>query len=204
MKTTNLWSCRFRVACVLSLLGNFSLCHAGVFNLPHLVTPGEFAAGVEPELNVTGVASLGLNLRYTHGLTELNNVVGIVGIGGGTRGLRFGGAVTFDFFPDVGDQPGIGLAIQGLFVQLPTVGSVEVTATPYVHKTFKIEQGNQAEPFFAVPIGLSLAQGMYTTLVSVSVGGIFQHTDHLRSVFEVGIGLNNTNTYISGGLTYYH
>lgn len=175
----------------------------GVFNLPHFVTPGEFAIGVEPELVTTGTAALGINIKYTHGVNDLSNFTGILGTGGGSRLFRVGGNYTFDFFPDTGNQPGIGLALQGLFVQLPNTGSLETTAIPYIHKSFKTDQG-PIEPFLAIPVGLSLAQGTYQSLSSVVLGGLFQHSEHLRSVFEFGISISNASTYISGGLVYYH
>src|SRR4051794_33501857 len=37
---------------------------AGIFNIPHFVTPGEYAVGIEPEFVTTGSAAIGVNLRY--------------------------------------------------------------------------------------------------------------------------------------------
>src|SRR4051812_44461440 len=98
-----------RTAFLFLLLGMILLrglpqSHAGVFNLPHFVTSGQFAIGVEPELLMTGTASLGVDLKYTHGVSELSNLTGIIGTGGGSRQFRFGGAYTFDFFPDIEKQ----------------------------------------------------------------------------------------------------
>jgi hypothetical protein len=179
------------------------LSYAGVFNLPHFVAPQKFAIGVEPELIMTDGASLGVNLRYTQGLSELNNFTGIIGSGGNNRQFRMGGAFTFDFFPDIENQPGIGLALQGLYVRLPNAGSVEVSGIPYIHKTFRNEQYH-AEPYFAVPTGLALSQGVYQTIVSLVFGSLFHHSEHVSSGVEFGVSLNNAYTYISGGVIYYH
>ncbi len=176
---------------------------AGVFNIPHFVNPKEFALGVEPELMMTGGAAMGVNLRYIQGVSDLSNFTGIIGTGGGSRLFRFGGNFTFDIFPDVEKQPGIGLAFQGLFVKLPDTGSFETMVIPYVHKSLQTEQG-LIEPFLAIPIGLSLSSGTYKTISTFVLGSLFQHSEHIRSVLELGVSINNTYTYFSGGVIYYH
>ncbi len=192
---------------LLNTLGVSSKVYAtGVFNIPHFINPGEFSIGVEPELDFTGGAAVGANFRYSQGINDLSNLTGIIGTGGGVRGFRVGAAYTFDFFPDIEKQPGIGIALQPLFVQLPNAGSLEITAIPYIHKSVKMTQGDiqNIEPFMSIPLGLSLSGGAYQSLVSVVVGSLFQHSEHIRSVVEFGVNLNNAYTYFSGGVVYYH
>lgn len=194
-----------RVAKAIGLFG-FLLSlnsQAGVFNLPHFVPSGDFGIGLEPELTMSSGAGLGVNLRYIQGLSDLSNFTGILGTGGGDRQFRLGGAFTFDFFPDTEGQPGIGLAIQGLFVRLPQTGSVELTGIPYIHKSF-ISQDSNVEPYFAVPIGISLAQGTYKTITNLVFGSFFHHSAHFSTIAEFGVSLNNSYTYLSGGIVYYH
>jgi hypothetical protein len=177
---------------------------AGVFNLPHFLNPGEFAIGLEPELVTTHGPDIGVNFRYAQGLNDLSNITGIIGSGGGDRGFRVGGALTQDFFPDVEGQPGVGIAFQGLYVKLPNAGSVEVSAIPYLHKALKASNYN-IEPFISVPVGLSLSEGRYNVQVNGVLGTFFEHSVHVRTIVEVGIALNNNSyTYISGGVVYYH
>jgi len=177
---------------------------AGVFNIPHLVSPGEFAIGIEPEVLLSGAGSLGLNLRYTQGISDMSNLVGIIGTGGGPRQFRFGGAYTFDFFPDLENQPGIGLAVQGLFVQTQTAGSYEFTGVPYVHKSFKTTLG-EIEPFLGIPVGIALSSsGTYQGIVNLALGSLYKHNENLRIVVEIGIGMANVSSTISGGVVYYH
>ena len=181
-----------------------SQTQAGVFSLPHLVNPGQFAIGFEPGFVMTGGAAMDINLKYTHGISESNNLTGIVGTGGGARQFRIGGSFSFDLFPDLVNQPGFGIAIQSLFVQLAGMtGSLETTAIPYVHKSFNTIYG-VVEPFLAVPMGLVLFDGFYRNLSTVVVGSLFEYNEHIRSVFEFGVTLNHTQTYLSGGIVYYH
>jgi len=176
---------------------------AGVFNLPNFVPQKEFALGLEPEVTLSNQSGVGVNFKYQHGLSDMNNLMVTIGTGTNNRQFRLGGAFTFDFFPDVDDQPGIGLALQGLFVQLANAGSVEITAIPYIHKKF-IGDGNQFEPFLAIPLGISLSGGAYQPLATLAIGSMLHHSQHMRTIIEVGVGLTNVSTYISGGLTYYY
>jgi hypothetical protein len=181
-----------------------SFAQAGVFNIPHFVAPDEFAVGVEPEVIFSNGGGVGVNGRFTQGLSDVNNITGIIGTGSGPRNFRLGGALTFDLFPDVEKQPGIGVALEGLFVQLPTTGSFEVTGTPYIHKTFQTAMGTPIDPFFALPTGLSLAQGQYQVISTAVVGAMLQYDAHFRTILELGVNLSNANSYISGGVVYYH
>lgn len=182
--------------------------HASVFNMPHFISPGEYSIGIEPELYLTPSAGLGVNLRYSQGLNDISNVLGIIGVGDGQRKFRCGGIMTFDFFPDLNTQPGIGIGIGGLLAKMPQSLNFEITATPYVHKTISpknLEGFRNIEPFLAIPIGLSLSsQSTYEMLTSVSIGSLFEYGTNFRSVLEFGIGLQNKETTISGGLIYYH
>ena len=179
-----------------------SSAQAGVFNLPHFVAPGDFALGLEPELTLSSGAGVGINAKYTQGLTDLNNFTAILGTGSGPRRFRAGGNFTFDFFPDLEGQPGIGIAAQGLYVRLKDRGAMELTAIPYLHKSF-VTGTNEVEPYLAVPFGFSFSNGNYNPISSVVVGSLFKSNEHFRYVVEFGIAVNRTDSYISGGFVFY-
>lgn len=176
---------------------------AGVFNLPHFVQPGSFAIGLEPELTLSNGAEIGINLKYTHGLTDLVNVQGVLGTGSGDQRFRAGGSLVFDFFPDIEGQPGIGIATEALYYRVPNAGLLQVRAIPYIHKTF-VNQGNEIEPYFSIPFGLAFSSGEYQAVSNIAIGSMFKNVEHLRYVLEVGVAINNAETYVSGGLVYYY
>lgn len=176
---------------------------AGVFNLPHFVTPGEFAMGFEPELYFSNGSGVGTNVKYTQGLTDLINVTGIIGTGGGPRGFRAGASFMLDFFPDIEGQPGIGLGGQSLYYRVSDLGVLELTAIPYIHKTI-ISSGHEVEPFFALPIGFAFSNGEYQNTSTAVVGAMFKTWDRVRTTLEFGVAINHAETYFSGGFTYYH
>lgn len=177
---------------------------AGVFSTPHFIPPGSSAVGLEPELVLSNGSGFGFNARFTHGVNELNNATLILGTGGGQRRFRAGGNFTFDFFPDIESQPGIGIAVQGMYYRLKTHGQFELTGTPYLHKTFVSEGGNTLEPFLAVPFGMAFASGSYHALSSLAIGSIFKKSESISYIVELGIAINRTDSYVSGGIVYFH
>lgn len=179
------------------------LAFAGSFSLVHFVPAGEFALGLEPELILTHDAGIGVNVKYTHGITDLNNATVILGTGGGSRHFRVGTHLTFDFIPDLQGQPGIGIALQGLYYRLTNSGQLELTGIPYIHKTL-VAGDSEIEPFVTVPLGMAFSGGRYRAMSQLTVGSMFKTSEHVRTALEFGIAVNNTESYVSGGIVYYH
>jgi hypothetical protein len=177
---------------------------AGVLNLPHFVEPDHFALGLEPEVVLSHGAGVGINARYTHGLNDLMNVQAILGTGSGPRRFRVGGNLSFDFIPDVEGQPGLGLAVQGLYVRLPDAGRFELTAIPYIHKAFPASDSEAVEPFFAFPVGWGFSEGSYQGISQAVIGALFKKSESIQWVTEVGINVNRSETYVSGGVVFFH
>ena len=79
---------------------------------------------------------------------------------------------------------------------------LEITAVPYIHKTF-ISGNHEIEPFVSVPFGLAFSEGEYDAITTVSIGSTFKSSEKVLTVLELGIAVNNSDTYISGGIVYY-
>jgi hypothetical protein len=189
---------------------------AGIFNTVHFVDPGKIAIGVEPEFTLSDGAGLGFNGKFTEGVSDLLNIAEIVGTGGGPRQFRIGFDADFDFFPDVDRQPGIGLLMRTIYYRIPdsligiddneNTGRLELTAVPYLHKAFAKGSGDAKEtvdPFIAVPVGLAFTSGHYHGTSQLVIGSLFQSNEKIAYSMELGINMNNTETYISGGITVY-
>jgi hypothetical protein len=185
--------------------------NAGVFTTIHFIEPGSHMVGFEPEFVLSNGAGLAGNLRFTRGLTELNNASIILGTGGGPRRFRVGGNVTLDLFPDIEGQPGIGLGAQAMVYRVPrdgadassteTDGLVEVTAIPYLHEEFGTPSGD-VEPYFAFPFGAGFRGGRYQSVSTVVVGTFFKANEKVRYSLELGVAVNNSESYLSGGFVY--
>jgi hypothetical protein len=188
------------VFCVVTLEG---VSHAGVFGMSHFVVPGNFAVGIEPELTLATQAGLAANVKWTQGISDLNNVTAIIGTGAEPRKFRVGGNMTFDFFPDIENQPGIGIGTQAIYYRIGENGRLEVHAVPYVHKAFQ-SSGGEFEPYVAIPFGVGFSDGQYKAISNVAVGSMFKNSEKFRYVLELGVAINNSDSYVSGGVIYYH
>lgn len=187
----------------LLLLGS-TPAFAGVFNLPTFVQPGKTAFGVEPEATFSNGGGFGVNGKFQYGLDDLSNLTFTVGSGGGVRKFRIGGAMTFDFFPDTADQPGIGFAAQVFYYEYKyDYHQLEATFVPYLHKLFRNGKGNNVDPFISIPVGPSFRSDNTDFMATLVVGAIFHETGSKFSfVGEVGVKLANSESYGSGGVIF--
>ncbi len=196
--------CLSLVLAAVLAAGFASSATAGVFNLPRFVDTGKNAFGFEPEATLTNDGGVAGNVRYTQGISELSNLHGILGTGAGRRKFRVGAAITFDFIPDVDLQPGIGIALQSIYYRYRgDYGQMEVTAVPYIHKVFHSGKGDRIEPFLAVPVGPAFRSGEYHWTTQVVLGAIYHPGNSAtRFISEVGVNVNKTESYISGGILF--
>jgi hypothetical protein len=180
------------------------LAEAGVFNMPRFVDPGKNAVGVEPEVVLSDEGGVGANLHYTQGLTDINNAFAVLGTGTNVRTFRIGGGFTFDFVPDLDTQPGFGVGAQAIYYRYKySVGRLETSLVPYVHKAFGNGKGQSVEPYLALPFGPAFRSGTYDWTSQLVIGAMF-HEDHaqIRYLAEFGVNLAKSETYISGGILY--
>lgn len=185
-------------------LGILQSSFAGVFSTTRFVEPGAFSLGLEPEVVFSDHAGVAGNFRYTHGLGTLTNGTFILGTGEGDRHFRVGSQLTFDFFPDLEGQPGMGIGTQILYYRLRGPASrFEWTLVPYIHKSFQ-NGTSEYDPFIAFPIGIAFEKGNYEAISTLAVGSTFKQTQNLYFVVELGIAVNNTDSYFSGGILYYY
>ena len=199
---------RSTIFSLLILLGGISVslsASAGVFDLFYYLDEGEGAIGAEPQFTFSRPAGVEGTLYYSHGMSELIKIGGFVGTGGGKRGFRIGGRASFDFFPDTSGQPGLGVGVEAMQSQFLNAGQFQLQFVPYLYKSF-LSEGTEHEfaPFFSFPIGVAFQNGQTTPLFSIVMGCQFRETETFSFLFEVGVAVNNTDTYFSGGVVFYH
>lgn len=185
----------------------------GVTTLPRFVEPAKFAITLEPELTFGSQAGLGVNGRYTQGVSDYVNLTGVLGTGVGPRQFRVGFGPTFDFFPDVDRQPGIGINVQAFYSRIdPGIvdgasdqyGRFEALATPYIHKAFHLKSGREIDPFFAVPFGVGAGGRPAQGLASAVIGILFKPVSRVRVSAEIGVPIVGMDAYFSTSIAYFH
>ena len=169
------------------------------------VAPGQQTAGIEPEVTMSDGGGFATNLRYQYGLNQLTNLFGTAGMGGGYRQFRVGGGGTFDLFPDLDSQPGIGLGTQAFYYRYRgSRGQLEVTAFPYIHKTFVNQGGIEIEPFLALPLGPRINSNDTFWGFQMALGAMVRPDAKSKYNFigEVGFDISKTENYVSGGVSF--
>lgn len=107
----------------------------------------------------TGIASngggIGLQGRFTQKLNEKMIVDAGLGIAGGERDSRFFVGADYELFPDYMKQPRVSMKVTYLNAKEFDVRRNIFTIAPTVSKGFSF-WGNEAYPFFSLPIGVNL------------------------------------------------
>ena len=172
--------------------------------LPRFIEPTHWAVGFEPELAFSQNASLAGVAKFTYGLSDWNNAQLFLGNGVGDRGFRAGTQLTADIFPDYDGQPGIGFGGSVTYSRQASLGELALSAYPYLHKSLSLKGANEIEPYLALPVGITFVDGKYLRTSQLILGALFQNTRHFRYSFEIGMAINNTDSFLAGGVTYYH
>lgn len=191
---------------VIALIGLVTLttpAKAGVFNIPQFVEQKSWSVGLEPEATFTSGGSFSNTLKFTYGIGSLSNLQVGMGTGSGTRGFRTGATYTFDFIPDLDGQIGAGVAFQMYYYKIrSTYGQTELTVYPYIHNQFEAAANIALDPYIALPFGLALNDGNYTTVSQLVFGSYFRTSKNFGFNAELGMNLKGTDTYLSTGVTY--
>lgn len=169
---------------------------------PRFLVPELWTLGVETDVAfVANGAGLAIQGRYTHGLTDTLNVGGFLGTGAG-RGLRVGGQATLDLFPDTDTQMGFGIG--GLLAYGSTAAGavVDFRVIPYLHRKLTSKR-NEIEPYGGIALGPTFGPTGTVIGASAVVGSLFEIYQQLVFTLEIGVGIANETSYLSGGLTYF-
>lgn len=186
---------------ILIIILSVSSAYAGVFDLPNFLPEGQFSVGVEPEVITSSPSGLGVNLKPKFGASNILNWEAIVGTGPETRAFRLGVTADFDWFPDVGSQPGIATPVTVLYYRSFDSGVLSYGISPLVYKTFQ-GAGTDYTPFISLPFGWNFKSGTNSAFTQIAMGSMFkpQGSEHFKFTLEAGFDINKSFSYISGGV----
>jgi hypothetical protein len=160
---------------------------------------------------VTGIftegSGAGLQGRYTHKLTPRMILDAGAGLGGGERSSRIFAGADFEIFPDYMKQPRVSLKTTITRADEFDITRNQFGVSPTVSKGFSF-WGNEAYPFVAVPVALSLdnKSNTYQTVIAASTGitgpiPIEGYRD-LSGNVELNVDLKNSFTALFFGVSY--
>jgi hypothetical protein len=160
---------------------------------------------------ITGImsngAGMGFQGRYTHKLNQALAVDGGIGLASGSRSARLFAGVDYEIFPDYAKQPRFSMKGAFEYASEFSNGREVFTVAPTVSKGFNF-WGQEAFPFVAMPIGLSLNSENQTYLptMALALGATtklpVETFKDMSANIEFDIGIRNSFTAIFLGLSY--
>ncbi len=159
----------------------------------------------------TGITStgggIGLQGRFTQKINEKITLDAGLGIGSGERDSRFFAGADFELFPDYMKQPRVSLKTTFSNSEEFEVRRNIFTFAPTVSKGFSF-WGNEAFPFFSLPLGVSLngENSTYETIVNANAGITgnlpIEGYEKLMGTVEATVGVKDSFTALFFGVSY--
>lgn len=159
----------------------------------------------------TGITSngggVGLQGRFTQRINEKITLDAGLGIGGGERDSRLFIGGDFELFPDYMKQPRVSLKTTFTNAEEFGVRRNIFTFAPTVSKGFSF-WGNEAFPFFSLPVGVSLNgdDQTYETIINANLGMTgnlpIEGYRNLMGTVEATVGVKDSFTALFVGISY--
>ena len=160
---------------------------------------------------LTGIMSngtgMGIQGRYTHKLNQGLGVDGGIGLASGSRSARLFAGIDYEIFPDYAKQPRFSMKGTFEYASEFSNGREVFTVAPTISKGFNF-WGQEAFPFIALPVGLSLNADTRTYLptMAVALGATtklpVETFKDMSANMELDLGLRNSFTAVFVGLSY--
>lgn len=178
---------------------------AGIFDLPSFLEPGKMSFGAEADFALTEGTGAALNLKPRYGLTDFLNLQGIIGHGVGDRRFRLGATLGIEYFPDVGNQPGLATPVSFQYMNIRGDNQWSLWVTPLVYKTFHGVDTVAFTPFVGLPVGWNARDGVLRGFTQIAFGTQFAPANLSQWKFtaELGFNLHQAYSYIAGGATFF-
>lgn len=124
-------------------------------------------------------------------------------LGGGDLDFYAGGSLKWVPIPDYQNQPSLGGKVEANFGRKKDNSLFSVRVVPMASKKTDWV-GHQWSPFVGLPIGVSSSAGKSDFFANLAAGSEvkFEGLDDVQFVGELGIGLTNSFSYLSIGVTY--
>lgn len=199
-----------KISLLLVFIGLFAPVQALAYGTGYVTYP------LMPEKRIvstefTGIASdgggIGLQGRFTQKLNEKMVIDAGMGIAGGERDSRFFVGADYELFPDYMKQPRISTKVTYTNAKEFDVRRNIFTVAPTVSKGFSF-WGNEAYPFFSLPIGVNLngENKTYESQINANLGITgnlpIEGYRNLMGTVETTVDLKDSFTAFFVGISY--
>lgn len=166
-----------------------------------LLAPGKYQISLEPQLIFNRYDGGNVVGRFDAGLNESSGVRGLFGVG--KVDFQVGGFYKWIPFPDVDNQPAIGLDAGAILARVQDHTEFSIRLHPLISKRFEAEVGDFI-PYASLPLGITTRPEKAVFPVQIEIGTEFRPLNYSRwSVFgELGVSITEAFSYVSVAAAY--
>lgn len=161
-----------------------------------LVPSGKYQVGVEPQILTNKGGGANFNVFFDAPLSESSSAR--LSMGGGAVDFNAFASVKWMPFPDVDNQPAMGLRAGAGMARDEGENLLQLQIAPLLSKKFDTEYGLTV-PYFAVPFTFLNTKEENVVASNLVIGSEYHHPDWTTVTLggEVGFDMNKSYSYIS-------
>lgn len=167
-----------------------------------LVEEGLYQVGIEPQIFTNNGGGTNLNLLFDAGINESTSAR--LSLGVGAIDFNAFGSVKYVPFPDVDNQPAIGIRLGAGFTKEGSENMLNTQIAPLLSKKIEADMFGVFTPYLAIPITYVIAKHENYTASNFVIGSEVNASEipELKFGGELGFDMNRSYSYISLFLTY--
>lgn len=184
----------------LCFLINNSTAQAGYLTIGEsgeLVKPHTYRIGGSPQFLTNEGGGMNVEAFLDAGWTD--EMSSRFSFGVGKVDFNLGGSLKYVPFPDVSEQPAIGVKVAGYFARMGSENVTTLQLAPMVSKKFDSDHGLWI-PYTAVAFNVGTFKDKSGLGTNFIIGSELQHPDAERFLFaaEVGFNLKDSFSWVAG------
>lgn len=178
------------------LLSASSHAYLSIAESGELLPSGKYQVGVEPQILTNRGGGTNLNVFLDSALNESTSAR--VTLGGGAVDFNAFASAKWIPFPDVDNQPAMGLRVGGGIARDEGNNILQLQIAPLVSKKFDTEYG-LTTPYLATPFTFINSKEENYIASNLTIGSEFHYHEWKNVILggEIGLELNKSYTYLS-------
>ncbi len=186
----------FLFVCTSVIISTPAKAYLSLAESGELIPKHGYQLGLETQA-LTNLNS-GLNLNLLLDAPVNDSTTARLELGGGSIDFNAFASLKWMPFPDVDNQPAMGLRFGAGFARDENQNFVQAQVSPLISKKYEIEYG-MTVPYFALPFTLINNKDETFIATNVTVGSEFQHREWKTFTVggEIGLDLNKSWSYVS-------
>ncbi|MEK6772768.1 MAG: hypothetical protein AABY64_02400 [Bdellovibrionota bacterium] len=162
-----------------------------------LVKPQSYRIGAAPQFLTNEGGGMNVQAFLDAGWTE--EMTSRFSFGVGKVDFNIGASLKYIPFPDVGDQPAIGVKATGYFARMASESITTLQLAPMISKKYQSDNGLWI-PYTAVAFNVGTFKDRSGLSTNFVIGSELQHPEAERFLFaaEVGFNLKDSFSWVAG------